>query len=178
MRGLAAAVVVAFGLALVTTKGVIAGVGRLRNNPAPLAAGPVGLSSGAASRRTGAEAPPVGAFDSVLKAAGARVARAHLARAAEGLTRTNETGGIVFLCFTPLLGMSEVVRRFVHEQSSDPAVINATIDNAQGTVKQTLPGDDTKHEINVGTSRLLSKAMHAPQSWEQACLSSPDHSSK
>jgi phage terminase large subunit-like protein len=44
------------------------------------------------------------------------------------LTRTNEAGGIVFPCFTPLLGTSEVVRRFVHEQSSDPAVINATID--------------------------------------------------
>ena len=31
----------------------------------------------------------------------------------EGLTRTNETGGIVFLTFTPLLGMSTVVLRFL-----------------------------------------------------------------
>lgn len=30
----------------------------------------------------------------------------------EGLTRTNETGGIVFLTCTPLLGMSEVMRLF------------------------------------------------------------------
>ena len=37
----------------------------------------------------------------------------------EGLTRTNVTGGPVFLTFTPLLGMSEVVRRFLLEKSPD-----------------------------------------------------------
>jgi phage terminase large subunit-like protein len=31
----------------------------------------------------------------------------------EALTRTNETGGIVYTTFTPLLGWSEVVRRFL-----------------------------------------------------------------
>lgn len=31
----------------------------------------------------------------------------------EALTRTNETGGIVYLTFTPLLGMSDVVHRFI-----------------------------------------------------------------
>lgn len=31
----------------------------------------------------------------------------------EGLTRTNATGGIVMITFTPLLGMSEVVRMFL-----------------------------------------------------------------
>lgn len=31
----------------------------------------------------------------------------------EGLTRTNATGGIVFLTFTPLLGMSDVVSMFM-----------------------------------------------------------------
>jgi phage terminase large subunit-like protein len=48
----------------------------------------------------------------------------------EGLTRTNETGGIVFLTFTPLLGLSEVVRRFLNEKHSDRTVITATIDDA------------------------------------------------
>jgi phage terminase large subunit-like protein len=48
----------------------------------------------------------------------------------EGLTRTNETGGIVYMCFTPLLGMSEVVRRFLLESSPDRAVVTATIDDA------------------------------------------------
>lgn len=33
----------------------------------------------------------------------------------EGLTRTNATGGMVYLTFTPLLGMSDVVNMFVEE---------------------------------------------------------------
>lgn len=33
----------------------------------------------------------------------------------EGLTRTNATGGMVYLTFTPLLGMSDVVHMFVSE---------------------------------------------------------------
>ena len=45
----------------------------------------------------------------------------------EGLTRTNATGGIVYLTFTPLLGMSNVIRRFLTEKSPDRAVITMTI---------------------------------------------------
>lgn len=37
----------------------------------------------------------------------------------EGLTRTNATGGMAYLTFTPLLGMSEVVRLFL-SQDADP----------------------------------------------------------
>jgi phage terminase large subunit-like protein len=51
----------------------------------------------------------------------------------EGLTRTNETGGIVFVCFTPLLGMSTVVQRFLSSGGAahpDRAVNCATIDDA------------------------------------------------
>ena len=33
----------------------------------------------------------------------------------EGLTRTNATGGCVYLTFTPLKGMSEVVHQFITE---------------------------------------------------------------
>lgn len=33
----------------------------------------------------------------------------------EGLTRTNATGGMVYLTFTPLLGMSDVVHMFIEE---------------------------------------------------------------
>jgi phage terminase large subunit-like protein len=33
----------------------------------------------------------------------------------EGLTRTNATGGIVYLTFTPLLGMSDVVHMFIQD---------------------------------------------------------------
>jgi len=35
----------------------------------------------------------------------------------EALTRTNETGGIVYLTFTPTSGMTEVVRRFLQPES-------------------------------------------------------------
>lgn len=37
----------------------------------------------------------------------------------EGLTRTNATGGMVFMTFTPLLGMSEVVSLFLDEEGVD-----------------------------------------------------------
>ena len=49
----------------------------------------------------------------------------------EGLTRTNATGGLVFITATPLLGMSEVIRRFLLESSPDRADINMTIDDAE-----------------------------------------------
>lgn len=48
----------------------------------------------------------------------------------EGLTRTNATKGIVWTTFTPLLGMSTVVRRFLMEHSEDRADINMTIEDA------------------------------------------------
>lgn len=48
----------------------------------------------------------------------------------EGLTRTNATNGMVWLTFTPLLGMSEVVRRFLFEHSPDRIDINMTIHDA------------------------------------------------
>jgi phage terminase large subunit-like protein len=47
----------------------------------------------------------------------------------EVLTRTNATRGIVWITFTPLLGMSEVVRRFLQESSPDRIDINMTIDD-------------------------------------------------
>jgi phage terminase large subunit-like protein len=49
----------------------------------------------------------------------------------EGLTRTNATGGLVFMTFTPLLGMSAVVRRFLNEKSPDRHVTVMTIDDAE-----------------------------------------------
>lgn len=48
----------------------------------------------------------------------------------EGLTRTNATGGIVFITFTPLLGMSDVVRRFWVEESPDRATTKMDITEA------------------------------------------------
>ncbi len=48
----------------------------------------------------------------------------------EGLTRTNATGGGVYITFTPLLGMSGVVHRFLGEDSPDRHTTNMTIDDA------------------------------------------------
>lgn len=49
----------------------------------------------------------------------------------EGLTRTNATDGIVMLTFTPLMGMSNVVRRFRGESSPDRQTIVMTINDAE-----------------------------------------------
>jgi phage terminase large subunit-like protein len=49
----------------------------------------------------------------------------------EGVTRTNATGGIVFVTFTPLLGMSAVVKRFLQEKPVGTHVTQMTIDDAE-----------------------------------------------
>ena len=48
----------------------------------------------------------------------------------EGITRTNATGGMVMMTFTPLLGMSRVVQRFMKELSPDRVVIRMGIKDA------------------------------------------------
>jgi phage terminase large subunit-like protein len=49
----------------------------------------------------------------------------------EGLTRTNATAGMVFVTFTPLLGMSEVVKRFLLEKPAGSSVTSMTIEDAE-----------------------------------------------
>lgn len=49
---------------------------------------------------------------------------------AEGLARTIATQGMVFVTFTPLQGMSDVVMRFINEPSPDREVTTMTIDDA------------------------------------------------
>lgn len=49
----------------------------------------------------------------------------------EGLTRTNATEGIVWLTFTPLLGMSDVVKRFLIDKVAGTHVTNMTIQDAE-----------------------------------------------
>lgn len=48
----------------------------------------------------------------------------------EGITRTNATGGLIAVTFTPLKGMSTVVARYILEESPDREVITMTIDDA------------------------------------------------
>lgn len=47
----------------------------------------------------------------------------------EALTRTNATGGMVWITFTPLKGMSDVVRLFLQDPTDDRTDINMTIDD-------------------------------------------------
>lgn len=49
----------------------------------------------------------------------------------EGLTRTNATNGIAFMTFTPLLGMSDVVKRFLLDKPTGTGVVSMTIDDAE-----------------------------------------------
>lgn len=49
----------------------------------------------------------------------------------EGITRTNATGGLIRMTFTPLKGMSSVVARYLMEDSPDRAVVRMTIDDAE-----------------------------------------------
>ena len=49
----------------------------------------------------------------------------------EGLTRTNATGGIVWTTFTPLLGASNVVRRFTEGKYPGTHITRMTIDDAE-----------------------------------------------
>jgi phage terminase large subunit-like protein len=48
----------------------------------------------------------------------------------EGVTRTNATRGLVYLTFTPLLGVSAVVHRFLYQESPDRSVTVMAIDEA------------------------------------------------
>lgn len=48
----------------------------------------------------------------------------------EGLTRITATAGMVFITFTPLLGMSSVVMRYLQEKSEDRGVVSMTISDA------------------------------------------------
>lgn len=49
----------------------------------------------------------------------------------EGMARITATAGMVALSFTPLLGMSDVVKRYLMEPSEDRAEVNMTIEDAQ-----------------------------------------------
>lgn len=48
----------------------------------------------------------------------------------EAITRTNATQGIVYMTFTPLMGMSGVVKRFLIEKAPGTHVTNMTIEDA------------------------------------------------
>src|SRR5262252_9866254 len=72
----------------------------------------------------------------------------------EGLTRTNVGANPVWMTFTPLLGMSEVVRRFLQEKSEDRHVTSMTIDDVEHYTteeKQRIIASYPKHELEART---------------------------
>nr|BDD47857.1 DNA packaging protein [Burkholderiaceae bacterium] len=54
----------------------------------------------------------------------------------EGLTRTNATQGITWITFTPLLGMSSVVKRFLIDKIPNCDVVKASIEDAKHYSKE------------------------------------------
>lgn len=75
----------------------------------------------------------------------------------EGLTRTNATGGMAWMTFTPLLGMSDVVRRFLMEPSPDRHDTNMTIEDAEhisGEERARIIASYPEHERDARTKGI------------------------
>src|SRR5215469_10816104 len=75
----------------------------------------------------------------------------------ELLTRLNVGNGPLFMTFTPLLGGSEVVRRFLHEKSPDRHVTFMTIDDVghfSDEEKQRIIASYPKHELEARTKGI------------------------
>ena len=79
----------------------------------------------------------------------------------EGLTRTNIGGGPVWLTFTPLLGMSEVVRRFLLGEIAGSHVTTMTIDDVDHYSRR---GDE--NESSRAIRRM--KSRRAPRAFRRS----------
>ena len=101
----------------------------------------------------------------------------------EGLTRTNARGGIVTLTFTPLQGMSEVVRRFLQEKPAGTAVTNMSIHDAlhytpeqRAAIIATYPAHERAARIDgtptLGSGRIFQLADEVVQ---EAQIAIPSH---
>ena len=106
----------------------------------------------------------------------------------EALTRTNAKGGILTLTFTPLKGMSNVVRRFLQEKPVSTVVVNMTIhDAAHYTPEQrsqiiaSYPSHERDARVNgtptLGSGRIFQLAdevvaeaqVQIPAHWPRIC---------
>jgi phage terminase large subunit-like protein len=75
----------------------------------------------------------------------------------EGLTRTNVGASPVWMTFTPLLGVSSVVKRFLHEKSDDRHKVVMTIDDVDhysDSEKQTIISSYPAHELEARTKGI------------------------
>ncbi len=106
----------------------------------------------------------------------------------EGLTRTNATNGLVWLTFTPLKGMSEVVNRFLIGEHADRAVVQMTIEEAphfSRVQRQKIIASYPAHEVEarargvpiMGSGRVFpiseeqirEPALEIPDHWPRLC---------
>lgn len=70
----------------------------------------------------------------------------------EGLTRTNATGGLVFATFTPLLGRTALVERFLGQPHADRSLITMRLEDAEhlsAREKQRILRSYPSHEREV-----------------------------
>jgi phage terminase large subunit-like protein len=106
----------------------------------------------------------------------------------EGLTRTNARGGIVTITFTPLKGMSAVVRRYLLEKPAGTVVTNMTINDAghytpeqRAAIILTYPAHEREARINgtptMGSGRIFplpdevitESQISLPAHWPRIC---------
>jgi phage terminase large subunit-like protein len=75
----------------------------------------------------------------------------------EGLTRTNLGAKPVWMTFTPLKGVSTIVKRFLHEQSDDRFKVVMTLDDVQHyseDEKKKIIASYPKHELEARTKGI------------------------
>jgi phage terminase large subunit-like protein len=106
----------------------------------------------------------------------------------ESLTRTNATGGIVYMTFTPLKGMSGVVKRFLIDKPAGTVVTTMTIEDAEHYTQEeraaiiaSYPAHErearTKGIPTLGSGRIFPIAdelisiapFEIPHHWPQIC---------
>ena len=75
----------------------------------------------------------------------------------EGLTRTNATEGITFLTLTPLLGMSDVVKRFLIEKQPGSIMVNMELEDAlhySAAQRKAIEASYPEHERDARTKGI------------------------
>ena len=106
----------------------------------------------------------------------------------EALTRTNATGGMVYMTFTPLKGMTGTVKRFLIDKPEGTCVTTMTIEDAEhytpeqrAAIIASYPAHErearTKGIPTLGSGRIFAIADEAisiapfeiPHHWPQIC---------
>jgi phage terminase large subunit-like protein len=106
----------------------------------------------------------------------------------EALARTAATGGVIYMTFTPLMGMSTVVRRFLNESNPDRAHITMTIDDVghiSPEERERIVAGYAPHEreartkgipmlgsgrvFPVAEERISEEAFALPNHWPRVC---------